>query len=203
MALATSEQFDGTQLRLLAVASTYAPLIVGLVIVISATYLLELLRSAHGVVFVHELMNAFMGFFFVLFAVPKFFNLAGFAEAFKQYDSISQKYFAYAKAFPFIELGLGLVLLSNYTTNSSVGNKLVNIVIIFITAATLLGVVRSLRQKKKLVCACMGTIFNFPLSKVALFENGIMLLMALGMLFFQSSFHVSVVSLTHFWIMHG
>ncbi len=181
---------------------TYKPLILAASVIIVATYLLELARSHDGLVLIHEVMNTFMGFFFLVFGLMKVFNTSGFAEAFSKYDPISKRYKGYAKVYPFIEIELGLILLSNYPTNSWLGNNIVNTIIVILTGLGLYGITNSLRKKEDLHCACLGASVDLPLSKVAVFENGLMFIMALSMLFFLRSFHLIVVSLTHFRIVH-
>ena len=46
----------------------------------------------------------------------------------------------------------------------------------------LIGVSKSVIQKSKIQCACLGTVFNLPMSYITIIENGIMLSMALFML---------------------
>jgi hypothetical protein len=46
----------------------------------------------------------------------------------------------------------------------------------------MIGVSRSVIQKTNIQCACLGTVFNLPMSYVTIIENGIMLIMALFML---------------------
>jgi hypothetical protein len=53
-------------------------------------------------------MHDFMGFFLVVFALLKVFNLSGFADGFQKYDLLARRFRAYALAYPFIELALGL-----------------------------------------------------------------------------------------------
>jgi hypothetical protein len=44
------------------------------------------------------------------------------------------------------------------------------------------GVVKALLARRKIRCACLGTVFNLPMSKITLIEDGLMLAMAAGML---------------------
>jgi len=46
----------------------------------------------------------------------------------------------------------------------------------------LIGVSKSVIQKSMIQCACLGTVFNLPMSYITIIENGIMLSMALFML---------------------
>lgn len=181
---------------------TYKPLILAAGVIVLATYLLELARAHDGLVLLHEVMNTFMGFFFLVFGLMKVFNTSGFAEVFSKYDPISKRVKGYAKVYPFIEIELGLILLSNYPTNSWLGNNIVNSIIAVLTGVGLIGIINSLRKKENLQCACLGVSVDLPLSKVAVFENGLMFIMALSMLFFLRSFHLIVLSLTHFRIVN-
>ena len=56
---------------------------------------------------------------------------------------------------------------------------------IYINSATIIilgigtiGVVKSVLKKETINCACLGTVFNLPMSKVTIIENSIMLFMA-------------------------
>ena len=44
------------------------------------------------------------------------------------------------------------------------------------------GVVKALVAKRKIQCACLGTVFNLPMSRVTLIEDGLMIAMAAVML---------------------
>jgi hypothetical protein len=168
--------------RSLNLVRLYKPFILALGLVIVATSLLT--------AWSHQPMDAFMGFFFIVFALPKLLNLTAFAQAFSQYDLLSKRFTGYARAYPFIELTLGLTYLTDYPMNSNFGNKVVNIMVIILTAIGIAGIVHSLKYKKKLSCACLGATFKFPLSNVAVIENGSMLVMALGMLILYSPVHM-------------
>jgi hypothetical protein len=54
---------------------------------------------------------------------------------------------------------------------------------LFILSVTTLGVLRSLLNKNKIQCACLGTVLNLPMTEATLIENILMILMALGLLF--------------------
>ncbi|MFT4875788.1 MAG: hypothetical protein ACI8S2_000517 [Bacteroidia bacterium] len=49
---------------------------------------------------------------------------------------------------------------------------------------SLIGVIKSVVQKSEIQCACLGTVFNLPMSYVTIIEDGIMLAMALLMYFY-------------------
>jgi hypothetical protein len=50
-------------------------------------------------------------------------------------------------------------------------------------AVSSIGVIQSVFQKRKIRCACLGTVFNLPMSTVTLVEDGLMIAMAAGALF--------------------
>jgi YHS domain-containing protein len=124
-------------------------------------------------------MHDFMGFFLVVFAMFKLFNLEGFADGFQMYDLLAKSFRPYAFVYPFIELGLGLGYLAHWQPGLVYGTTIV--VMIFGS----LGVFRALAKGLDLDCACMGTFLRVPLSTVALVEDLGMAAMAAGMLFLR------------------
>ena len=125
-------------------------------------------------------MSQFMGIFLVIFAMLKLFDLAGFVNGFSRYDLLAGPVRPYGYVYPFLELGLGLALLAQFSpfaVNAALA------VLMFFGAA---GVLRSLRRGESLRCACMGSSLNVPLSTVALVEDVGMGLMSLAMLVWMS-----------------
>ncbi|MBN8707927.1 MAG: hypothetical protein BGO12_01080 [Verrucomicrobia bacterium 61-8] len=127
----------------------------------------------HGVV---SWMHNFMGLFFVIFSMFKFFNLEGFADGFQMYDLLAKPFRPYAYIYPFLELGLGLGYLSMWQPTSIYW---VTIVLMVFGA---LGVINALRKGLDVDCACLGSVLSVPLSTVALVEDLGMAAMAVGML---------------------
>ena len=121
-------------------------------------------------------MNDFMGFYFVVFAMLKFFDLSGFADGFQMYDLVAKHSRSYAYLYPFIELGLGLGYLAHWRLRA------VNTVTIFAMLLGALGVIVALAKNLDIESGCMGTVLKVPLSTVALVENLAMAIMAGGML---------------------
>jgi hypothetical protein len=114
--------------------------------------------SLHG-------MHDFMGFFLVVFALLKLFDLRGFADGFQMYDLLAQRSRTYALVYPFLELALGLAYLAFWRP-------------VTVYAATIalllfgaLGVIRALARGLDVNCACMGNTLKVPLSTVALTED--------------------------------
>lgn len=125
----------------------------------------------------HRFMECFMGLFFVNFAMFKLINLKGFADGFAMYDLIAKRSRTYALAFPFIELGLGLMYLAAFLP--VITNFLTLIVMLVSGAGVFKAVVTG---DKNLQCACLGTSLNVPLSTVSVIENFGMASMAILML---------------------
>ncbi len=124
----------------------------------------------------HEYIAGFMSAFLILFGATKLKDVNGFADRFASYDLIAKKYWWYGQLYPFIEIGLGIVMLLKHSYIPD----------IFMAVLALMGIVsvyRSIIKKQRLYCACLGTAFNVPLSYVAIFENSTMLLCAVAMIF--------------------
>ncbi len=122
-------------------------------------------------------MQYFMGGFFVVFSFFKLLDLKGFAYSFSTYDPIAGKWLGYGYIYPFIELALGIAYFMGI--NLVITNS-ISLIIVSIGA---LGVAKTLLDKKRIQCACLGTVFNLPMTKVTLTENSIMILMATIMIF--------------------
>ena len=121
-------------------------------------------------------MHDFMGFFLVVFAMLKLFDLRGFADGFQMYDLLGRRFRAYALMYPLIELSLGLGYLSHLLP---VGVYVTTVVVMLFGA---IGVLRALSRGLDVECACMGSVLSVPLSTVALVENIGMAVMASAML---------------------
>jgi hypothetical protein len=122
-----------------------------------------------------------MGFFFLGFAFFKLLNVTAFADVFGTYDIIAKRSRAYGLAYPFIELALGLVFLSNQFPAVS------SLATIVVMGIGLIGVMAAVQKKQAIQCACLGTVFNLPMSIVTIIENSVMILMAAVMLAMQGS----------------
>ena len=154
----------------------YTPL---LVIVSSVTLATAALQVASAQPSLMLAMSQFMGLFLVVFAMLKLFDLPGFVDGFARYDLAAGAVRGYGYVYPFLELGLGLALLSQVRPFA------VNAVLAALMFFGAVGVLRSLARGEKLRCACMGSSLNVPLSTVAVVEDigmGLMSLAMLGML---------------------
>lgn len=121
-------------------------------------------------------MRHFMAGFFIVFSFFKLLNLKGFVDSYLMYDIVAQKWKAWGFIYPFVELTLGLAYLMNRNP------WVTNITTVVVLGVSTIGVIRSNLDKKKIQCACLGDIFNLPMSKVTIIEDISMVAMAALML---------------------
>jgi copper chaperone CopZ len=121
-------------------------------------------------------MRIFMAGFFLTFSFFKMLNLKGFAESYAMYDIVAKKFSAWGYIYAFIELGLGLSFALNLSP------AVVNWVTLIVMTISILGVLESVLNKKKIQCACLGAVFNLPMSTVTIVEDAIMIAMSAAML---------------------
>ena len=122
-------------------------------------------------------MRFFMGFFFLGFAFFKLLDVSKFADAFATYDIVAKRSRLYALLYPFLEFSLGMAFIMGWLP------ALVNTVTLVVMGVGLIGVIKAVRKRQVIQCACLGTVFNLPMSAVTIIENSTMILMALFMLF--------------------
>lgn len=153
---------------------TYKPLLL-IFAFISAVSLITSIDAGgvHGMHF----MNAFMAGFFLVFSFFKLLDLKGFAESYAMYDVLAKKVPAYGLLYPFIELALGLAYLIDFQPWYT------NVATIIVMGFSSVGVVQSVLDKRQIRCACLGAVFNLPMSTVTIIEDLLMVGMATGMLF--------------------
>ena len=126
-----------------------------------------------------NMMSNFMGGFFVVFSFFKFLDLKGFAYSYSSYDIVAKKWPGYGFVYPFIELALGVAYLANFEM------LITSWVTLIVMGISTIGVLQSVLRKKKIQCACLGTVFNLPMSTVTLVEDTLMVLMAAGMVIYK------------------
>ena len=157
-------------------------------VAVQVTYFPLLLLGAYlvGVVGVLELqtgswnsmraMRNFMGAFFLTFSFFKMLDLRGFADSYRMYDIMARRFPRFAYVYPFIELMLGVGYITGFQP------VIVNFASLLVMSVSSVGVVQSLLQKRKIRCACLGSVFNLPMSTVTLIEDGLMMAMAIATL---------------------
>ncbi len=123
-----------------------------------------------------QFMQHFMAGFFLMFSFFKLLNLSGFAESYAMYDVIAKRIPVWGYIYAFTELALGIAYLTNF-------NQLItNATTFIVMSVSIIGVLQSVLNKKKIQCACLGAVFNLPMSTVTIIEDALMIVMSGAML---------------------
>ena len=120
----------------------------------------------------HIAMMHFMAGFFIVFSFFKLLDLKGFKDAYSGYDLLAKRWPAYGFIYPFFELGLGLAFLFSFQLTAALWFSMA------LMGFSSLGVIKALREKRKIRCACLGTVLNLPMSTITLVEDLGMIVMA-------------------------
>lgn len=159
----------GTQPAEAPAATTYYPLLLLVAFLVGVVALVEV----RGGTFIWgRAMGNFMGAFFLAFSFFKLLDLQGFADNYRSYDVVAKRIPAYGYAYPFIELLLGVAFATGFQP------FVTNLVTLVVMSISSVGVIQSLLNKRKIRCACLGTVFNLPMSTITLIEDGLMVAMA-------------------------
>ncbi|NOS84266.1 MAG: heavy-metal-associated domain-containing protein [Ignavibacteria bacterium] len=153
--------------------TAYKPILLVFGYLIGMTVLNEFTKSRFNLM---SAMHLFMGGFFLLFSFFKLLDVKGFAYSYMSYDIIAKKWIGWGYIYPFIELSLGVAFLFHFAILEA------TIITLVVMSVSSIGVIQSLLAKKKIQCACLGTVFNLPMSNITLIEDLLMVLMAVAML---------------------
>jgi len=153
--------------------STYKPVILIFAYILVSTLLIQF---AHAVFNWMQWMQHFMAGFFLVFSFFKLLNINGFAESYQMYDVVAKHFKGWAYIYVFIELALGLAFLVNFNS------FLTNLITLLVMSVSIVGVLQSVLNKKKIQCACLGDVFNLPMSTVTIIEDALMIGMSAVML---------------------
>lgn len=121
-------------------------------------------------------MNHFMAGFFLVFSFFKFLNIKGFAESYSMYDIIAKQWSGWGYVYAFTELLLGIAFLIGFNPILTNGTTFV------VMTISIIGVLQSVLNKRKIKCACLGDVFNLPMSTITIIEDALMIGMSLIML---------------------
>ncbi len=125
-----------------------------------------------------DTMRIFMAGFFLTFSFFKLLDLKGFAESYAMYDIVAKKLHSWGFIYAFAELALGIAYATNFQPLAT------NIVTLVVMTVSIIGVLQSVFNKRKIKCACLGAVFNLPMSTII--EDALMIAMSavmiLGML---------------------
>jgi cation transport ATPase len=148
---------------------TYKPILLIFFYISLVTVLIQLKNENFNWM---QAMQYFMAGFFLVFSFFKLLNLKGFAESYVMYDVLAKRIPVWAYIYAFVELGLGIAYLINF--NPFITNSITFIVM----SISIVGVLQSVLNKKKIQCACLGSVFNLPMSTVTIIEDALMIAMS-------------------------
>lgn len=154
--------------------ASYLPLLLIIAYIAVAAFAGSTLQS--GAVDWRAWMTNFMAGFFLVFSAFKFLDLRGFADAYSGYDVLARRWHAYGYIYPFLELALGLAYLFRIAPVAT------NAATLLLMGFSSLGVLAALANRRRIVCACLGTVLKLPMSTVTLVEDLGMAAMAAAML---------------------
>jgi len=153
--------------------ATYKPVLVIFFYILTTTLLIEYAADSFNWM---RWMRHFMAGFFLTFSFFKLLNLKGFAESYAMYDIVAKQWNGWGYVYAFIELALGFTFLTGF-------NMLItNAVTLVVMTISIIGVLQSVLNKRKIKCACLGDVFNLPMSTITIIEDALMICMSVGML---------------------
>ncbi|WP_459556794.1 heavy-metal-associated domain-containing protein [Lacunimicrobium album] len=153
--------------------TSYYPLVLILLYLLGAVGLAEV---AAGGLDTERAMRNFMAGFFLVFSFFKLLDVPAFAMSYSSYDILARRWLGYGYVYPFVELALGAAYLANFQP------AFTNTATLVVMGVSTVGVVQSLLARRKIRCACLGAVFNLPMSYVTLTEDLLMAGMAAAML---------------------
>ncbi|QXV64366.1 cation transporter [Mucilaginibacter sp. 21P] len=121
-------------------------------------------------------MRIFMGGFFLIFSFFKMLDVSSFADSYAMYDIVAKKVRAWGYVYVFVELGLGVAYTINFNP------FMTNLVTLIVMVVSIIGVLQSVFNKRAIKCACLGSVFNLPMSTITIIEDGLMIAMSAVML---------------------
>ncbi len=151
----------------------YKPILLIFGYVIGITLLVEYMQDKFAWM---RWMNHFMAGFFLVFSFFKLLNLKGFAESYSMYDIVAKKWNGWGYVYALIELALGIAFLTGFNP------IITNTVTLVVMTVSIIGVLQSVLNNRKIKCACLGDVFNLPMSTITIIEDALMIIMSAGML---------------------
>lgn len=149
--------------------STYKPI---LIIFAYITIISIISATQQNQFHLMQAMNIFMAGFFLTFSFFKMLDLKGFAESYSMYDIVAKKIKAWGYVYAFVELALGIAYATNFQP------LVTNLVTLVVMAISIIGVLQSVLNKRKIQCACLGAVFDLPMSTVTIIEDALMIVMS-------------------------
>lgn len=146
--------------------ATYKPILLIFGYITAITLLIEYMQGAFVWM---RWMNHFMAGFFLVFSFFKLLNLKGFAESYSMYDVVAKKWKGWGYLYAFTELALGIAFLTGFHP------ILTNLITFVVMTVSIIGVLQSVFNKRKIKCACLGDVFNLPMSTITIIEDALMI----------------------------
>ncbi len=153
---------------------TYIPLIILFAFLLGITLIIQVAAASFDFL---VWMRHFMAGFFLSFSFFKLINLEGFANSYRMYDILATRWKAWGYVYPFVELFLGLAYLINFDP------IVTNMTALIVMSLSIIGVIQSVLNKRKIQCACLGAVFDLPMSTITIIEDALMIIMSGFMLF--------------------
>jgi len=149
--------------------ATYKPILLIFAFITGVTLLNE---AAAGSFWWMRWMSHFMAGFFLVFSFFKLLNIKGFAESYSMYDVMAKKWNGWGYVYVFVELALGVAFLTGFNP------ILTNSITFVVMSVSIIGVLQSVFNKRKIKCACLGDVFNLPMSTITIIEDALMIAMS-------------------------
>ncbi len=153
---------------------TYKPILLIFTYITGISFLIQ---SGNHHFDLMEWMRHFMAGFFLIFSFFKILNLKGFAESYVMYDVLARRIAIWPYIYAFTELALGIAFLVNWIP------LLTSFITLLVMSISIVGVLQSVLNKRRIQCACLGAVFNLPMSTVTIIEDALMIGMSVVMIF--------------------
>lgn len=153
--------------------STYKPILLIFAYITTISFIASF---QHSTIHWMDTMRIFMAGFFLTFSFFKMLDLKGFAESYAMYDVVAKKLNSWGFVYAFVELALGIAYAVNFQPFAT------NIVTMVVMTVSIIGVLQSVFNKRKIKCACLGAVFNLPMSTVTIIEDALMIAMSAVMI---------------------
>jgi copper chaperone CopZ len=161
--------------------STYKPILLIGAYILGTTLLLQAVKGSFNAAI---WMGNFMAAFFLTFSFFKLLDVKGFADSYSTYDIVAKRWQGWGYVYPFVELGLGLAYLANF--NPLLANEITFVVM----TVSIIGVLQSVLNKRKIRCACLGAVFNLPMSTITIIEDALMIGMSVVMILLMNNMYL-------------
>jgi copper chaperone CopZ len=144
--------------------STYKPILLVFAYILAITIL-----TSHDA---KQGMQHFMAAFFLTFSFFKMLDIPAFADSYSTYDILAARWRGWGFIYPFAEVALGIGYLTGFNP------LVINPAAFLIMGLSIIGVLRSVLKRRAIRCACLGAVFNLPMSTITIIEDGLMIAMS-------------------------